>query len=127
MKKLTPEESVPFKNALIKMRDRLRGDVETLADHALSKNLDGGMDATTMPIHMADVGTDNFEQEFSLSLMMSEGDMLAAVEEALERIHDGTYGDCEACGNRIPKVRLHAIPYAAMCVKCASEQESQRS
>jgi RNA polymerase-binding transcription factor DksA len=41
----------------------------------------------------------------------------------LERIEDGTYGDCEECGAKITKARLRAIPYAAMCVKCASESE----
>jgi DnaK suppressor protein len=70
---------------------------------------------------MADIGSDNFEQEFTLSLMENDEDTLAAIEHALERIEDGTYGACEECNGKIPKLRLEAIPYAAHCVKCASK------
>jgi DnaK suppressor protein len=76
-----------------------------------------------MPIHMADIGTDNFEQEFTLTLMESDEGTLASIEAALERVEDGTYGQCEECGARIPKARLTAVPYATMCVKCASDSE----
>ena len=81
-------------------------------------------DLSFMPIHMADLGTDNFEQEFTLSLMESEETTLAQIEAALERIEEGVYGDCVDCGARIPKTRLNAIPYARLCVKCASKLET---
>jgi RNA polymerase-binding transcription factor DksA len=45
------------------------------------------------------------------------------IEAAIERIEDGSYGRCEKCGEKIPKTRLEAIPYAAECVRCASQQE----
>jgi DnaK suppressor protein len=76
-----------------------------------------------MPIHMADIGSDNFEQEFTLILMESEEVTLGQIEASLERIEEGSYGQCEECGVKIPKTRLNAIPYATLCVKCASEQE----
>lgn len=117
-------ESSVFKERLLALRSRLKGDVTGLADAALNKSrTSGNGDASAMPIHMADVGSDNFEQEFTLSLMENEGATLELVEAALERIEDGTYGDCEECGAKIPKARLTAIPYASLCVKCASEQE----
>jgi DnaK suppressor protein len=78
-----------------------------------------------MPIHMADIGSDNFEQEFTLSLMESDGGTLAQIETSLERIEEGTYGQCEECGVKIPKSRLNAIPYATLCVRCAEQQEQQ--
>jgi hypothetical protein len=68
-------------------------------------------------------GTDNFEREFTLSLVESEEDTLGRIEASLERIEDGTYGDCGECGAKIPKARLNAIPYAILCVKCASQSE----
>jgi DnaK suppressor protein len=80
-------------------------------------------DLSSMPIHMADIGTDNFEQEFTLSLMETEGGTLDKIEGALERMEDSTYGQCEECGGKIPKKRLNAIPYTAMCIKCASQCE----
>jgi len=86
---------------------------------------EGNGDLSSMPIHMADIGTDNFEQEFTLSLMESEEATLENIETALERIEDGTYGLCEECGVKIPRKRLDAIPYSSMCVKCASQLERQ--
>jgi DnaK suppressor protein len=76
-----------------------------------------------MPIHMADVGTDNYEQEFTLSLLENEESTLDAVEAALERIETGVYGTCAECGKVIPKTRLNAIPFTPYCVKCASKLE----
>jgi DnaK suppressor protein len=109
-----------YKEKLLIVRARLRGDVTQMADAALKKNrLDGGSDTTSMPIHMADLGSDNFEQEFTLSLMENEEGTLGAIELALERIEDGTYGECDECGVKIPKTRLNALPYAPTCVRCA--------
>ncbi|NLE39743.1 MAG: TraR/DksA family transcriptional regulator [Pirellulaceae bacterium] len=113
-----------YREKLIAMRARLRGDVNNMADAALRKRRsDANGDLSSMPIHMADIGTDNFEQEFTLQLMQSEGDTLGQIENALERIEEGIYGECELCGVRIPKARLNALPYATTCVKCASERD----
>ena len=113
-----------YKEQLLVLRARLRGDVNQLADAALKKSRsEANGDLSSMPIHMADIGSDNFEQEFTLSLMESEGGTLELIETALERVEDGTYGQCEECGARIPKTRLNAIPYTTMCVKCASQSE----
>jgi DnaK suppressor protein len=55
--------------------------------------------------------------------MASEEETLEAIEAALERIEDGSYGLCEECNVRIPKTRLNAIPYATLCVRCAEQLE----
>ncbi len=113
-----------YKERLLGLRARLRGDVSDMADGALnSSRAEANGDLSRMPIHMADLGTDNFEREFTLSLMESEEDTLGRIEASLERIEDGTYGDCGECGAKIPKARLNAIPYATLCVKCASQSE----
>lgn len=113
-----------YREKLLALRARLRGDVSQMADAALKKSRsEANGDLSSMPIHMADIGSDNFEQEFTLSLMESEGGTLEQIESALERIEDGAYGQCEECGARIPKTRLNALPYATMCVKCASRLE----
>ena len=113
-----------YKERLLVLRARLRGDVSDMADGALnSSRAEANGDLSRMPIHMADLGTDNFEREFTLSLMESEEDTLGRIEASLERIEDGTYGDCGECGAKIPKARLNAIPYATLCVKCVSQSE----
>jgi RNA polymerase-binding transcription factor DksA len=117
-------ESKVYKELLLAMRSRLRGDVHAMADAALNKTrAEASGDLSLMPIHMADVGTDNYEQEFTLSLMQNEEGVLDLVESALERIEDGDYGVCVDCQGRIPKTRLSALPYTPYCVKCAGKVE----
>jgi RNA polymerase-binding transcription factor DksA len=114
-----------YREQLLFLRARLRGDVGTMADAALKKSRSESVgDLSSMPIHMADIGSDNFEQEFTLSLMQNEGDTLQMIENCLERIEEGTYGQCEECGVKIPKTRLNAIPYSVLCVRCAEQQEN---
>ncbi len=116
-----------YKDVLTGLRARLRGDVTQLADEALKRNRqDASGDLSTMPIHMADIGSDNFEQDFTLTLLESEEQTLAKIETALARIDDGTYGSCETCGEAIPKARLQAVPYALRCVACAQKEEGDR-
>jgi DnaK suppressor protein len=115
-----------YKDLLLNLRARLRGDVSHLANAALKKSRsEANGDLSSMPIHMADIGSDNFEQEFTLSLMENEGGTLAQIEASLERIEEGSYGQCEECGAKIPKTRLNAIPYATLCVRCAEHQEGK--
>jgi DnaK suppressor protein len=109
-----------YKNRLLALRSRLQGDVSQLADTAL-KTKSG--DSSSMPIHMADVGTDNFDQDFAISLMQNEEETLLLIAEALERIEEGTYGDCVECTKAIPKMRLEAIPFTPLCVACATKLE----
>jgi RNA polymerase-binding protein DksA len=125
MHKFKKSELKAFRENLLMLRARLRGDVHAMADSALKRNREVSGDVSSMPIHMADLGTDNFEQEFTLSLMETEGGTLQAIEAALERVEDGAYGLCEDCGGPIAKTRLQAIPYAAVCIKCAQRRENE--
>ena len=119
MKKI---EAKVYREALLTLRSRLRGDVSALADAALRQTRsESSGDLSSMPIHMADVGTDNFEQEFNLSLMEHDGATLTQIEGALERIEDGVYGVCVECDGKIPKTRLNVLPYVSCCVKCADK------
>ena len=113
-----------YKERLIALRARLRGDVTAMADSALRKNhASSGGDASSMPIHMAELGSDNFEQEFTLSLMETEEGTLGAIETALKRVEEAVFGKCSECGGVISKTRLNAIPYTPLCIKCAEAQE----
>ncbi|REK15900.1 MAG: TraR/DksA family transcriptional regulator [Planctomycetota bacterium] len=117
-------EAKQFKERLLLLRARLRGDVNAMADAALRKTRsEANGDLSSMPIHMADIGSDNYEQEFTLSLMQSEEGTLESIEAAIEKVEDGTYGICEECGGNIPKARLNAIPYTPVCIKCAQQLE----
>ena len=117
-------EMKPYKEMLLEMRARLRGDVTAMAKAALNKTRsEANGDLSSMPIHMADIGSDNYEQEFTLSMMETEESTLESIESALERIEERTYGLCEECGKSIKKTRLKAIPYTSFCINCASQRE----
>lgn len=113
-----------YRQQLVALRSRLKGDVSHLADEALRKaGGEASGSLSNMPIHMADLGTDNFEQEFTLSLLENEEQALDEIGAALDRIDKGTFGQCEECGKEIPRERLRALPYARRCVACARKQE----
>src|SRR5262245_18145316 len=109
-------ESKGFKNMLLGLRSLLRGDVTAMADAALRKpRSEASGDLSSMPIHMADVGTDAFELEFTLSLMEDEGDSLEQIEAALVRVEDGLSGVCVECEGKVPTARLEVLPTTADC------------
>lgn len=68
----------------------------------------------------AEGGSLAFEMEKELSILENSRDILAKVENALERIAVGTYGTCEVCGQAIPVARLEALPYTSLCVTDAA-------
>jgi DnaK suppressor protein len=116
--KMVTMDFTPHLERLLALRARLRGDMNQMATNALME-----AKSTSIPTDMAELGSENFDQELTLSLLGGEGNALDQIEAAIERIEEGTYGRCKTCGGRIPKTRLEAIPYAAQCVRCASEEE----
>lgn len=117
---LTKGDIETLKQALLEKRREILRNVTEFEDEALKKSrLDASGDLSSMPIHMADLGTDNYEQEFALGLMGSERKLLREIDEALGRIEEGTYGICEGTNNPISKARLKAQPWAKYCVEYA--------
>ena len=116
-----------YRKVLEQLRSRLRGDVNTMADAALGTKTDDPVGhSSTMPVHMADIGSDAFEQEFTLSLMANEEETLQLVEDALARIRQKTFGTCVECDGIITKKRLEALPYASTCIRCAERLEQNQ-
>jgi len=105
---------------LLQKRREIVSNVNEMEDEALKQSrLDASGDLSSMPIHMADIGTDNYEQEFALGLMDSERKLLNEIDNALHHIEEGTYGICEGSGKPIRKARLEAQPWARYCVEYA--------
>jgi len=109
-----------FREMLLEKRRGILRNVTEFEDEALRKSRqDATGDLSSMPIHMADLGTDNYEQEFALGLMDSERKLLREIDNALGRIENKTYGICEGTGKPISKARLEAQPWARYCVEYA--------
>ncbi len=118
--RMTKADIERFKQILLEKRREILVNVNEMKDEALKKSrLDASGDLSSMPIHMADIGTDNYEQEFTLGLMDSERKLLREIDDALQRIEQRTYGICEGTGKPIPKARLEAQPWARYCVEYA--------
>jgi DnaK suppressor protein len=119
---MNPEELAVYKSRILALRARLQGEVIQMADGALETPLtENNGDLSSA----ADLGTDNFEREFTLSLVEGKDEILDQIDEALGRIAEGTFGICEACKAKIPRARLDAIPYASRCVECAAKLERE--
>jgi RNA polymerase-binding protein DksA len=125
--RLTSADIEHFKKLLLEKRGEILGNVNQMEDEALRKS---GMDATgnlsSMPIHMADLGSDNFEQEFALGLMDSERKLLKEIDEALLRMEQGTYGICLGFNRPISKARLDAQPWTKYSIEYAQILEKGR-
>jgi RNA polymerase-binding transcription factor DksA len=94
--------------------EEVREGLDGLGDESERENLSelSGADQ-----HQADVGTETFDREKDLSILEQVEAELADVARALERLNDGTYGTCEACGEPIGDERLEALPAARFCLK----------
>ena len=116
-----------FKTILLNKRDELTGDVERLTSEALKGNGQGHGDQSTMPIHMADLGSDTWEQDFTIGLIANEQRIVREIDDALERIEDKTYGMCLATDEQISLARLHAKPWAKYCIEYERAREEGRA
>ena len=113
-----------FRKLLLAKRRVLAGDVNGLEQAALrNSRQDASGDLSKVPLDMADIGSDNFEQEFTLGLIETEQATIQEIDEALSRIDNKSYGKCEKCGHRIPLARLKVKPHAKYCIECRRQQE----
>ncbi len=119
-------ELAQYKRILLDLRKKLVGNVTSMEDEALGKTRqDASGDLSNVPIHMADVGTDNYERDLTIGLIENGEEELKAIDNALERIGDKTYGSCEECETKISKARLTALPYVHNCIECQRLEEEE--
>jgi len=78
-----------------------------------------------MPIdnHLAETATATLDREIDYTLEENSEHVLAAIDAALERMEDGTFGKCATCGREIAEDRLAAIPWATQCIDCKRREE----
>jgi RNA polymerase-binding transcription factor DksA len=119
--KLRQRELDRYWRILLEKRAEIVGDLSALEEQALRS---AGGEVSHMPIHMADIGSDTFDQDFMLGLAESERLRLREIDEALQRIKDGTYGVCQMTGKPIPKARLEAKPWAKYTIEAKRLLES---
>lgn len=119
-------ELAQYKATLLELRQKLVVNVNFMEDEALGQSgQDASGDLSNVPIHMADVGTDNYDRDLTIGLIQNGEEELRVIDEALERIGNKTFGSCEECGKKVSKVRLDALPYVKNCIECQRKEEKE--
>ncbi|MBT8044875.1 MAG: TraR/DksA C4-type zinc finger protein, partial [Verrucomicrobiae bacterium] len=108
---------------LLDLRDGILDAMDAVT-HDTLKNTDG-METGGGGMHTGDAGSDSYDRDFALNLLAKEQDALSSIEQAITRAETGVYGICEMSGERIPKERLEAIPFARYTVVCQAQWEKE--
>jgi DnaK suppressor protein len=105
-----------FRQRLIVLRRETAGEVAMLRDEGATLGTDGTQD-------VGDDAANTYARQMLLGMSERERALLREIDEALDRIDEGTYGVCEECGEAISAPRLKALPYATLCVDCKADRE----
>jgi len=105
-----------FKKILLKEREEIIGEVRQIFESSKEMGQDGIQD-------IGDEAANIYNKQILLSLNENERNRLREVDEALDRIANGTYGICEECGEEISKARLKILPFAIYCTDCQERRE----
>lgn len=125
-RKFTKKDLNTYRDKLFNLKDDTLGQIRDISKDTLMKSQkDMSGDISGYGIHIADVATDNYERDFNLGLVSNERKIITKIDDALKRIEDKQYGNCEMCKKPIAKIRLDAIPYARYCRKCKEKLEKE--
>ncbi len=108
-----------YRTQLLSLLDRLGRERAQLEDEVLRPS--GGL--SNAPLQPADLGSHSIEEEVTLDLLENEEQLIEQINAALDRLNEGLYGRCAACGQVIARKRLQALPYARHCVACARNRQ----
>lgn len=120
--RMNKTELATYREILLEKRREILGDVSELEDQAQRSSGD-----EVSVDHMADHGSDSYEKDQTIGLIERESEALKAVNLALVRIDDGTFGVCPKCEEPIKIARLKALPYARLCLDCQTLEEQSAS
>jgi len=125
-KKFNKKELSFFKKIILKRKEEILDEIQHISEDTLKKSQkEAAGDISGYTYHMADVATDTYDREFSLGLASNVREALYELDDALKKIDEGTFGICEGCKSLITKVRLKAVPYTRLCVKCQKKKEKR--
>lgn len=115
-----------FRKVLSDLRQRLSDNVSHMQHGALRESGRNANELSDMPMeHLADRASDNFTKDLLIGILQNSEAEIVDIDIALEKIENGTYGQCEDCEGQIPLERLKALPFARLCIDCKQTQEQQ--
>lgn len=116
-----------FRAKLLKTMDRLDKERQLIKEESMQPSggeMSGGI--SSVPLHIGDLGSHEAEEDAELRLVENEEYLMKEINDALDRIEQGSFGRCESCRHDIPKERLAVVPYTRYCVSCATTQEQKK-
>lgn len=123
---LTSKQREKIRQALLSQARRIAGDVTGLTAEVLrTSGGEASGNLSNAPLHLADLGTDHFNQEMTVNFLQIENQTLRELAGALRRLDEGRYGLCDRCDRTIAPERLEALPYARYCIGCARKVEQE--
>jgi RNA polymerase-binding protein DksA len=111
-----------FRKRLIEERKRVQEAIDYLHEENPGSIQDETQDSTA-DNHPGDMATVTFDRELDYTLEENEGRLLQAIDAALTRMDDGSYGACVSCGRPIGAERLEALPWTTQCIDCKRKEE----
>lgn len=115
-----------FREVLSDLRQKLSNNVSNIQEDALRESGRNGPELSDMPMeHLADRASDNFVKDLMIGILQNSEAEIVDIDIALEKIDNGTYGQCEECDDDIKMERLKALPFARLCIECKQMQERQ--
>ncbi len=114
-----------FRDLLLERRQAVANALENLhKENAGSlEDATGELVSGSADQHPADTATETVDREIDHTLEEHDERVLEAIDAALGRTEDGTYGKCVNCGAQIPEERLEAMPWATLCIECKRLEE----
>jgi RNA polymerase-binding transcription factor DksA len=114
-----------FEQKLLAEKERILKQLGFTGEVLLHPQKELGGDLSSYSTHPGDQGSDTYQREIASALTTQESQTLLAIDAALKKISDGTFGKCEKCTSDIPKGRLEVVPYARLCIKCKKEEDAK--
>lgn len=115
-------QTAEFQKLLEEERERVRAAIDYLHQENPG-SIEDETSERTLDNHLAETASVTLDREIDYTLEENSEHVLSAIEAALARIAEGTYGLCERCGQEIAQERLRAIPYATLCIDCKRKDE----
>jgi RNA polymerase-binding protein DksA len=120
---VTSIDTERFRGALLDERQRVEHALATLRDEHRGSLDDEVEEIGASDNHLAETATATLGREIDYTLGENSGQVLAAIDAALKRIDEGTYGTCVSCGQEIRRERLEATPWVSLCIECKRRSE----
>src|SRR5688572_22759606 len=125
MKKLSESQLTKLRQGLEAVASRVRTDADAMMEQVRGgSGGNGGSELSNAPFHLGDMGTEEYLYDLNTTLLANEQFIAVEARDALRRMDEDRFGQCESCGKAIAKDRLEAIPFTRYCVRCAEKVDS---